>query len=212
MGGCSVRGYLAEGNGQSPVPAGHHVVAREPRVPAGWHSYSSGAGSEAEDGRRMTEGCPGSKDDRGHCRCWWDCSPCCWCDAPACDGTDCDSTHEVAGVHSPAVDIGQAPAQAPRPVLAPPGPCPSPNRLGTAAMRQRTPATQPPGIIGGVLRVGPWGHSGPGSSGRSAGQSGGDLAGTGAWQFLESANYGALSPPPSAREARGARARDGGIP
>lgn len=37
------------------------------------------------------EVCPNSKDGLGHCRCWWDCAPCCWCAAPVCDGTDCDS-------------------------------------------------------------------------------------------------------------------------
>lgn len=77
-------------------------------------------------------------------------------------------------------------------------------------MRKRTPAIQPPGITGAVLRVGPCGHGGPGSSGRSAGQSGGGLVGTGAQQFPESANYGTQRPTPAhLRGARSARARRG---
>lgn len=25
------------------------------------------------------ETCPHSKDGRGHCNCWWEMEPCCWC-------------------------------------------------------------------------------------------------------------------------------------
>ena len=46
----------------------------------------------------LLQECPNSKDGRGHCRCWWECEPCCWCDVPACDGTDCDTDTDMDGL------------------------------------------------------------------------------------------------------------------
>lgn len=39
--------------------------------------------------------CSESKDDRGHCRCWWECEPCCWCGSEE-GGEDCDCPKHAA--------------------------------------------------------------------------------------------------------------------
>ena len=32
-----------------------------------------------QDSQENEQECPCSKDGNGHCKCWWDEQPCCWC-------------------------------------------------------------------------------------------------------------------------------------